>query len=97
MTIVLTIIVLLVVSLWFTVTGHRTAQRSETDRLERKLDAVMEHLGVAEPWPAGIEEVDRLILEGKRVEAVKRYRELTGDGLLDAKNAVDRRARGLGR
>ena len=95
MAIGITIIVLLVVFLWLTMTGHRSAQRSETLRLERKIDAVMAHLKIAEPMPGAIEDVDRLIRAGETVRAVNRYRELTGDGLADAKAAVDRRAKGL--
>ncbi|HEV6952399.1 MAG TPA: hypothetical protein VKY86_04005 [Promicromonospora sp.] len=92
MEIALTLIVVLVVATGLSAYGFRTAQRSETDRIERKLDAVLEHLGIGDPEPAGIAEVDQLIREGKTIHAVKRYRELTGDGLADAKAAVDRRA-----
>ena len=95
MAIGITIIVLLVVFLWFTMTGHRSAQRSETLRLERKIDAVMAHLKIDEPMPGAIGDVDRLIRADRKIEAIKRYRELTGDGLADAKAAVDRRAKTL--
>ena len=34
--------------------------------------------------------------EGRHIEAIKAYRELTGAGLVDAKNAIDQhRARGI--
>ena len=41
-------------------------------------------------------ELQQLLLDGNKIEAVKRYRELTGQGLREAKDAVDDMARGLG-
>jgi ribosomal protein L7/L12 len=40
-------------------------------------------------------EVDRLILAGDKINAIKRYRALTGLGLIDCKHAVDARAAAL--
>lgn len=66
--------------------------------VERKLDAVMNHLGVSEEPP---EEPDvvRHLERGERIQAIKAYRERTGLGLAAAKDEVDRiaRERGLGR
>ncbi|ATL86421.1 hypothetical protein SMALA_6193 [Streptomyces malaysiensis subsp. malaysiensis] len=63
---------------------HRRA-----DRIERKLDLILGHLDieVAEP---GLERVAALVREGKKIEAIKVYRELTDAGLKEAKEAVDR-------
>ena len=58
-------------------------------RVERKLDLVLDHLGLAEHDPR-MAEVASLAREGKTVQAVKRYREITGDGLKESKEAVDR-------
>ncbi len=58
-------------------------------RVERKLDLVLDHLGLAEHDPR-MDEVASLAREGKIVQAVKRYREITGDGLKESKEAVDR-------
>ncbi|WP_432013260.1 hypothetical protein [Streptomyces cucumeris] len=58
-------------------------------RMEQKLDLVMDHLGIAVVTP-GIEEVERLAREGKTIEAIKTYRKITGADLLEAKQAVDR-------
>ncbi|MFD6138723.1 hypothetical protein [Promicromonospora sp. NPDC060271] len=65
------------------------------DKLHTKIDLVMAQLGVVVPEPEGIADVDALIRADRKIEAVKRYRELTGDGLLEAKQAVDRRAETL--
>jgi ribosomal protein L7/L12 len=60
-------------------------------RVERKIDLVMEHLGIEEPELVGLAEVDALMDEGEKIQAIKRYRELTGAGLKDAKEAVEKR------
>jgi ribosomal protein L7/L12 len=91
---VLSVIVLLVLN-WISASGHRRSQQRAIDKLTTKVDLVMAQLGVVVPEPEGISEVDALIRADRTVEAVKRYRELTGDGLLEAKQAVDRRAAAL--
>ncbi|GAA5069020.1 ribosomal protein L7/L12 [Nocardia callitridis] len=42
---------------------------------------------------AGFAELDELLARGKKIQAIKRYRELTGSGLKDAKDAIEARAR----
>ena len=61
--------------------------------LERKLDAVLQHLGVplAEP---GFEDVENHLRHGNKIKAIKAYRERTGAGLKEAKDAVERMAGG---
>ncbi|WP_205751771.1 hypothetical protein [Cryptosporangium phraense] len=60
--------------------------------VERKLDAVIEHLGVEVGEPV-YPEVEEHLDEGATVAAIKAYRERTGAGLLEAKTAVDQRIR----
>lgn len=88
-------VILLVVLNWISASGHRRTQQQELDKLNTKIDLVMAQLGVVVPEPEGIADVDALIRADRKIEAVKRYRELTGDGLLEAKTAVDRRAETL--
>ncbi|CAL9489404.1 hypothetical protein ACWDMR_28590 [Streptomyces althioticus] len=57
-------------------------------RVERKLDAVMRHLGLEEEVPRK-DEILALVRDGKQVQAIKLYRETTGAGLREAKQAVD--------
>ncbi|MFE0019780.1 hypothetical protein [Amycolatopsis sp. NPDC059021] len=66
-------------------------------RVERKLDLVLDHLGVTEPADDLTAEVTALLAQGKKIVAVKRYREVTGADLRDAKEAVDRIGRGTTR
>ncbi|MBQ0998075.1 ribosomal protein L7/L12 [Streptomyces nigra] len=60
-------------------------------RIEQKLDLVLGHLGLREEDPR-LEEVAALLRDDKRIQAIKVYREVTGAGLAEAKNAVDRMA-----
>ena len=81
--------------------GRRIAE------LERKVSELYKRLGQAEPASLGDESgfsepasvvasedprVIELIQSGKEIQAIKLYRELTGAGLAEAKDAVDRLA-----
>jgi ribosomal protein L7/L12 len=69
--------------------------------VEAKLDAIIAHLGIggaaaASPTPfpptdpRAMPAVMDLIRRGKKIQAIKHYRELTGVGLKEAKEAVER-------
>ncbi|MFI9403461.1 ribosomal protein L7/L12 [Nocardia sp. NPDC052316] len=47
----------------------------------------------ARPVSLDFTEIDALLAEGKKIHAIKRYRELTGCGLKEAKDAVEMRYR----
>jgi ribosomal protein L7/L12 len=86
-------VVLALVAVSTSVSG-REAERRQMRRLalvERKLDAVLDHLGVQVPEPH-LEQVETLLRQGKTIHAVKAYREATGADLREAKEAVDRLA-----
>ncbi|MCO1577703.1 ribosomal protein L7/L12 [Crossiella sp. SN42] len=57
--------------------------------VEAKLDALLAHHGVSLPEPE-FPAVRALALGGRKIEAIKRYREQTGAGLKEAKDAVER-------
>jgi Ribosomal protein L7/L12 C-terminal domain len=64
-------------------------------RIERRLQLVVDHLGIVEPqpsYPGVIAELD----QGRKIQAIKAYREATGVGLKEAKAAVDAIARERG-
>ena len=63
-------------------------------RGERAGTARRPSLGAAPPTPAGI---DGLLQAGQKIAAIKAYRQLHGVDLKTAKDAVDARARELGR
>ncbi len=64
-------------------------------RIERKLDTLLASLGLSSGGPpaaAGdprMHEVHSLAAAGRKIEAIKLYREVTGLGLKEAKDAVD--------
>ena len=67
-------------------TGERLA------RLERKVDALLRHLQVDVPEPDQSDILEHL-RHGRKIHAIKAYRERTGASLADAKIAVEQLAR----
>ena len=67
--------------------GDTVAQR--LDRVERKVDLILDNLGI-NVQPLVIDGVAELLAAGRKIEAIKLYRERTGMGLKEAKDAVDR-------
>lgn len=60
--------------------------KSDISRINRNLNKIAEKVGV----PNTIDdEVKNLILEGKRIEAIKKYRIITGTSLIEAKEHID--------
>ncbi|MEU4475635.1 hypothetical protein [Micromonospora sp. NPDC023888] len=55
--------------------------------VQRKLDLIMDHLGIAEPVEP---DVVRHLENGQTIHAVRAYRRQTGTSLVEAKQAVDR-------
>ncbi|MDJ0344975.1 ribosomal protein L7/L12 [Streptomyces sp. H10-C2] len=61
------------------------------ERIERRQELILSHLGIAfEEVSPDLREIDELVRQGKKIQAIKVYRELTGAGLKEAKDAVDR-------
>jgi ribosomal protein L7/L12 len=83
--------VLLAVSGFADSRAKRTERRLA--RIERKLDVLLAHAGAAEPEDARMAEVDALLRNDKKIQAIKIYRDVTGAGLVEAKEAVERRMR----
>lgn len=63
--------------------------------LNKKIDFILNHLGITYEKDDYLEQVRLLINQGNKIEAVKRYRQLTGLGLAEAKQAVDNLERGF--
>jgi len=91
--------VVLAVGLAMVVAGSRGQERRATAvrlaAIERKLDLIMKHHGIIEPR---IEEPDVVqeLMQGRKIQAIKIYRERTGVGLAEAKDAVEKIARERG-
>lgn len=64
--------------------------RSEITRLNVKLDLIAKHLGVSGLDSVNInEELKSLILEGKRIEAITKYRTVASVGLKEAYDYIE--------
>ena len=59
-------------------------------RMEQKLDALVDHLGIVLAEPE-FDQVAHYMRQGKKIQAIKAYRESTGADLKEAKDAVERR------
>ncbi|QNU66024.1 ribosomal protein L7/L12 [Ruminiclostridium herbifermentans] len=57
-------------------------------RINLTLDKIAQKIGVADP--AGDDLIKSLIVDCKKIEAIKRYRELTGAGLKEAADYVEK-------
>jgi ribosomal protein L7/L12 len=66
---------------------ERRSSATQLAALHRKLDLVMDHLGIAAPEEP---EVIRHVENGRTIEAIRAYRKQTGASLVEAKQAVDR-------
>jgi ribosomal protein L7/L12 len=94
-TLLVVTLALMLLGLAVAAVGRGGAHRAQLRRLARrqdeanaKLDAIVAHLGVVVPEPRH-PEVERRLAQGAPIRAVKAYREATGAGLVEAKNAVD--------
>jgi len=71
--------------------------RAQLGRIERKLDVLLDHLGIEHGVegqnplnPDAIAQIRDLIARGRKIEAIKAYRKATGASLVEARNAIDR-------
>lgn len=72
-----------------TLSGLVTTNQRHNARVDRKLNQIMEHLGI-DTAATEMSEVRELAESGKKIQAIKRHRELTGSSLKEAKDAVER-------
>ncbi|WP_189078662.1 ribosomal protein L7/L12 [Mangrovihabitans endophyticus] len=93
------VVVPFVLALVVAVSDRRSAIDRQARRLaavERKLDLIMDHLDVREPEPTLPGPVWEELVAGRKIQAIKKYREATGAGLKEAKDAVELVARQRG-
>lgn len=73
--------------------GYFAGPTPEQLRLQRQVDAIMKHLGLPEPpvsRPGALSpQVAELVAAGRKIEAIRLYRQKTGEGLKQAKTAVE--------
>jgi len=71
-------------SLW--IVSSISQMRSDITRININLNKIAEQVGVPDTIT---DELKSLILEGKKVESIKKYRIATGLGLKEAKEYID--------
>ena len=87
-TLLLLVLLLMQLMIFFSLKSVTRRTDLRLPRLERKVDQVLRNLGVAFEDKAA-EMVRPLLLAGKKIEAIKEYRRITGGDLKDAKETVD--------
>jgi ribosomal protein L7/L12 len=70
--------------------SDNAAVLAQLARVERKLDAIIANLGISVPEENWMDEVRAMVAAGQMIAAIKMYRERTGAGLKEAKEAVER-------
>ncbi len=76
----------------FSVGDFSPVDAARIRRIERKLDLIIEHLGIRydEAVRDGLaDEVRSLADDGRKIAAIKAHRQLTGSSLVEAKRAVE--------
>lgn len=68
------------------------ALQADVAALQRKLDYVVRHLGLQysdDPLEPGLAQAAEFLRQGNEIEAIKAYRNATGAGLKQSKDAVE--------
>ncbi len=76
----------------FSTQGFSSADGARLRRIERKLDLIIDHLGICYDDAAqnGLpNEVRSLADDGRKIAAIKVHRQLLGSSLVEAKRAVE--------
>ena len=83
--------ILLVLSLFVNSIREAILQRRRVTDLEFKVRFLFERAGIVyDPASMLAPAVRKAVADGKKIEAIKLYRDATGASLREAKNAVDR-------
>lgn len=83
-----TILIILNIAILLLVFIAITQLRNDTKHTYFILEKIARKIGVPEPYED--DKLKTLISEGKRMEAIKRYREITGAGLKEANDYIEK-------
>ena len=76
--------------MFFPIFGDSNNNAPRIARLETKIDLLLAHAGLTyEPFKGVPEAVVEALKDGRKILAIKRYREATGTGLKEAKDFID--------
>ncbi|MBX6313112.1 MAG: hypothetical protein IRY99_09400 [Isosphaeraceae bacterium] len=90
------VIVVGILALLISLRQNAPNRSQQWDRIERKLDLILSHLGLA-PEPEVPEDIARLLARGETIEAIKVYRVRMGVGPEEARAAIEEFQRRLTR
>ena len=85
-------LILMMVALlgWFHAIARQSVSLQKHKLLEKKVDAMMAHIGMTyDPYHDVPEAIHEHIRKGNTIDAIKLYRQWSGAGLRDAKDAVE--------
>jgi len=83
-------IYILVVGILFLILSYISELKSDIRSINITLDKIAKQIGVSDTIDENIyEELKELVLEGKKVKAIKKYRIVSGVGLKEAKDYID--------
>ena len=75
---------------WNYTIARQTVSLQKYNLLEKKVDAMMKHIGMTyDPFHDVPEAIHEHIRKGNTIEAIKLYRQHSGAGLREAKEAVE--------
>ena len=75
---------------WMLTLARPSVSLQKHNLLEKKVDAMMQHIGMTyDPYQDVPEDIHEHLRKGNTIEAIKLYRQYSGAGLRDAKEAVE--------
>ncbi|MCB2340183.1 ribosomal protein L7/L12 [Clostridium estertheticum] len=77
---------LMAIGLLLGISGSISQIRNDIKRINTNVNRIAKQVGVPDTVT---DELKGLLLEGERIKAIKKYREVTGFGLVEAKEYVD--------
>lgn len=80
-------IIIVLLAMIFLLISNIDSLKKKIDIIDSKLNKIAKQVGVPEE-PIN-DEIRQLVMEGKKIQAIKKLRDATGLGLKDAKDYVD--------
>ena len=84
------VIIVVVVVLFMSIENNNKVLRADISRINKKLEKIAKQIGVPDDEKCNMDnELRNIIAENGKIKAIKKYREVTGIGLKEAKEYVD--------
>jgi len=84
------VIIVVAVILFMSIENNNKVLRADISRINKKLEKIAKQIGVPNDEKCSMDnELRNIIAENGKIKAIKKYREVTGIGLKEAKEYVD--------